>query len=69
MPDFPLFQTPRLLLREITEADAEDLFRIHSDAGHAPRGSDPKFEVPGRFARGAIRLLAAQIAVSHAAWL
>ncbi len=34
MPDFPLLQTPRLILREITDADAEDLFRIHSDAGH-----------------------------------
>ena len=42
MPDFPLLQTPRLLLREITEADAEDLFRIHSDARHmAWFGSDP----------------------------
>ena len=42
MPDFPLLQTPRLLLREITEADAEDLFRIHSDARHmAWFGGDP----------------------------
>ncbi|WP_271007541.1 GNAT family N-acetyltransferase [Paucibacter sp. B51] len=42
MPDFPLLQTPRLLLREITEADVEDLFRIHSDARHmAWFGTDP----------------------------
>ena len=42
MPDFPLLQTPRLLLREITDADAEDLFRIHSDARHmAWFGNDP----------------------------
>lgn len=42
MPDFPVLQTPRLLLRKISEADAEDLFRIHSDAGHmAWFGSDP----------------------------
>lgn len=34
MPDFPLLQTPRLLLREITEADVENLFCIHSDSRH-----------------------------------
>jgi ribosomal-protein-alanine N-acetyltransferase len=42
MFDFPQLQTPRLLLREITEDDADALFRIHSNAQHmAWFGNDP----------------------------
>jgi len=29
--DFPVLQTERLMLREITSADAEDMFRIYAD--------------------------------------
>lgn len=42
MPDFPTLETPRLLLREITEADAADLLAIHGDAEHMKWfGTDP----------------------------
>jgi ribosomal-protein-alanine N-acetyltransferase len=42
MFDFPQLQTPRLLLREITEDDADALFRIHGNAKHmAWFGNDP----------------------------
>jgi ribosomal-protein-alanine N-acetyltransferase len=42
MREFPDLQTSRLLLREITEQDAEDLFRICSDQRHmAWFGTDP----------------------------
>ena len=30
-PSFPTLETPRLLLREVVEADVPDLFAIHSD--------------------------------------
>lgn len=42
MQDFPHLETQRLILREITEADAVDLFRIHGNAEHmALFGADP----------------------------
>ena len=42
MPDFPNLHTSRLNLREIIEADANDLLRIHGDANHmAWFGTDP----------------------------
>ncbi len=42
MSEFPHLQTQRLLLREITEDDADDLFRIHGNAQHmAWFGNDP----------------------------
>lgn len=42
MPDFPRLETSRLILREITEADAPDLLRIHGNAEHMPFfGADP----------------------------
>jgi [ribosomal protein S5]-alanine N-acetyltransferase len=34
MPPFPTLETPRLILREIVEADAEALLAIHGDAEH-----------------------------------
>jgi ribosomal-protein-alanine N-acetyltransferase len=42
MPPFPVLQTPRLVLRELTEADASSLLEIHGDA-EAMRyfGTDP----------------------------
>jgi [ribosomal protein S5]-alanine N-acetyltransferase len=42
MQEFPHLQTSRLLLREITEEDADDLLRIHGDHQHmAWFGTDP----------------------------
>ena len=56
-PDFPTLQTPRLVLREITEADAPALFAIHSDASHMQwYGSDPLKDLDG--AVGLARLFA-----------
>ncbi len=34
MSDFPVLETPRLVLREITDTDAPALFSIHGDAEH-----------------------------------
>jgi ribosomal-protein-alanine N-acetyltransferase len=46
MSDFPAFETPRLLLRELVAADAPALFAIHGDAD-AMRwyGADPMIDV------------------------
>ena len=46
MSDFPAFETPRLLLRELVADDAPTLFAIHGDA-HAMRwyGADPMIDV------------------------
>lgn len=42
MSEFPTLQTQRLLLREITDEDADALFRIHSNEQHmAWFGTDP----------------------------
>jgi len=42
MSEFPTLRTGNLLLREITEADAPELLRIHGDAEHMRWfGSDP----------------------------
>jgi ribosomal-protein-alanine N-acetyltransferase len=39
---FPALETDRLMLREVVEADAEDLLRIHGDGEHMKWfGSDP----------------------------
>lgn len=41
-PPFPQLQTPRLLLREIVDADAPALLRIHGDGAHMRWfGADP----------------------------
>lgn len=57
MPDFPLLETERLRLREITEDDASALFAIHSDAEHMKWfGSDPVPDLDG--ARALVRLFA-----------
>ena len=49
-PAFPTLETPRLLLREVVEADVPDLFAIHSD----PRlmawyGADALVDVEGAY--------------------
>lgn len=46
MSDFPTFETPRLLLRELVATDAPALFAIHGDAD-AMRwyGADPMIDV------------------------
>jgi [ribosomal protein S5]-alanine N-acetyltransferase len=47
MSDFPVLETPRLLLREIVEADAPTLLEIHGDAAHMRWfGSDPLTDLP-----------------------
>lgn len=48
MVDFPLLTTSRLTLREIVEADAENILRIHGDAEHMRWfGSDPIRDLEG----------------------
>lgn len=51
MPAFPTLETSRLLLREITEADAPRLFQIHSNAEHMKWfGYDPVADLEGALA-------------------
>ncbi|MFC7433406.1 GNAT family N-acetyltransferase [Hydrogenophaga bisanensis] len=46
MGNFPELQTQNLVLREIADADAEDLLRIHGDAEHMKWfGSDPLTDI------------------------
>jgi len=57
MSEFPIIETPRLYLREITERDAAALFAIHSDAEHMQWfGNDPLQDIEG--ALGLIKLFA-----------
>ena len=55
--EFPLLETPRLLLREIVESDASALLAIHSDAEHMKWfGAEPLRDVAG--ALGLVKLFA-----------
>ena len=48
MGDFPSLETRSLVLREIVDADAADLFSIHGDAEHMKWfGSDPLADIDG----------------------
>lgn len=48
MGAFPTLETRNLLLREIVDADAADLLRIHGDAEHMKWfGSDPLTDIDG----------------------
>lgn len=48
MPDFPTLHTARLVLREITEADAPALLAIHGNAEHMRWfGADPLQDLAG----------------------
>lgn len=48
LPVFPKLQTGNLFLREIADADAADLLRIHGDAEHMRWfGSDPVLDIDG----------------------
>jgi ribosomal-protein-alanine N-acetyltransferase len=56
-PAFPQLQTSRLLLREITEADAMALLAIHSDADHMRySGAEPMGDI--LTAKALVRLFA-----------
>jgi [ribosomal protein S5]-alanine N-acetyltransferase len=48
MSHFPELETQNLFLREIADADAEDLLSIHGDAQHMKWfGSDPLTDIDG----------------------